>query len=318
MPAHRLGAVVHEPVVEALVVAVVEALLLERPLEVPVGLGHEDEVGMAALDRRDHRRPVVVCRPRARRARPRCARRCRSSSASPCRSGRRRTASAIELERLDHGRRAGRARTRSAARRPARPGSTGRGRSRGRRRRRARTTPGRARGRRRSPRTKYSGCAAVHGWSGATWFGTKSRISPSPRSASAARAAARPAGPPRCGVDRVVADAVRRADDVRRREVGQRAPEALDAGPRSRSAIAIPAGLRSQTPISQTASKPSAAIASHSPPGTSARSTRLPSRRLQLVEPDPGVDLVDERMCDGATASTGYERPSCGRLTRNG
>ena len=44
--AHRLGALVHEPVVEALVVAVVEALLLERVLEVPVGLGQEDEVGV--------------------------------------------------------------------------------------------------------------------------------------------------------------------------------------------------------------------------------------------------------------------------------
>ena len=39
-----------EPVVEALVVAVVEALLLERPLEVPVRLGDEDEAGMARLD----------------------------------------------------------------------------------------------------------------------------------------------------------------------------------------------------------------------------------------------------------------------------
>ena len=57
---HLFGALVHEPVVEALVVAVVEALLLERLLQVPVGLGDEDEVGVAALDGRDHRRPVVV------------------------------------------------------------------------------------------------------------------------------------------------------------------------------------------------------------------------------------------------------------------
>ena len=46
------------------------------------------------------------------------------------------------------------------------------------------------------------------------------------------------------------------------------------------SAIAFPAGLRSQTPISQTASNPSEAIASHSDSGTPARSTGLPSRRL--------------------------------------
>ncbi len=38
----------------------------------------------------------------------------------------------------------------------------------------------------------------------------------------------------------------------------------LSTRPSFSSAIAIPAGLRSQTPISQTASKPSAAIASHS------------------------------------------------------
>ena len=49
VPAHRLRALVHEPVVQALVVAVVEALLLERVLEVPVGLGHEDEVGATRL-----------------------------------------------------------------------------------------------------------------------------------------------------------------------------------------------------------------------------------------------------------------------------
>src|ERR1700761_4655035 len=41
-------------------------------------------------------------------------------------------------------------------------------------------------------------------------------------------------------------------------------------------AIAIPAGLRSQTPINQTASKPSLAIASHSPSGTERRSIDAP------------------------------------------
>ena len=41
VPAHRLGGLVDEPVVEPLVVAVVEALLLERPLHVPVRLGDE-------------------------------------------------------------------------------------------------------------------------------------------------------------------------------------------------------------------------------------------------------------------------------------
>ena len=54
----------------------------------------------------------------------------------------------------------------------------------------------------------------------------------------------------------------------------------LSTRPAFSSAIAIPAGLRSQTPISQTASKPSAATASHSRPGTLARSIAAPSRRL--------------------------------------
>jgi len=44
------------------------------------------------------------------------------------------------------------------------------------------------------------------------------------------------------------------------------------------SAIPIPAGLRSQTPISQTASNPSAAIASHSAAGTPASPIFFPTR----------------------------------------
>ena len=63
----------------------------------------------------------------------------------------------------------------------------------------------------------------------------------------------------------------------RRGEVRQRALEALDAAPRSRSAISIPAGLRSQTPISQTASNPSAAIASHSLAGHVGETDLAPS-----------------------------------------
>ena len=41
--AHRAGVALHQPVVEPLVVGVVEALLLEGPLEVPVDLGEEQE-----------------------------------------------------------------------------------------------------------------------------------------------------------------------------------------------------------------------------------------------------------------------------------
>ncbi len=48
---YLLGVLVHQPVVEALVVAEVEALLLELPLQVPVGLGDEPEgrVGLREL-----------------------------------------------------------------------------------------------------------------------------------------------------------------------------------------------------------------------------------------------------------------------------
>ena len=43
VPANLRRRSVHQPVVETLVVAVVEALLLQLPLQVPVGLGDEDE-----------------------------------------------------------------------------------------------------------------------------------------------------------------------------------------------------------------------------------------------------------------------------------
>ena len=60
---HVLGSPVFHPVVEFLVVAEVEALLLQLPLQVPVGLGDELELRPLRLDRRDERRPVVVGRP---------------------------------------------------------------------------------------------------------------------------------------------------------------------------------------------------------------------------------------------------------------
>ncbi len=43
-----IGGAVLEAVVEPLVVAVVEALLLQGPLQVPVGLGDEQESGVGA------------------------------------------------------------------------------------------------------------------------------------------------------------------------------------------------------------------------------------------------------------------------------
>ena len=161
-----------------------------------------------------------------------------------------------------------------------------------------RTTPGRARGRRRCRGRSTPGASAVHGWSGATWFGTKSRISPSaalaraPRAPRRARPARRGARRPR---SRGCSTASRRRPRSRSRAA--RAGSSRRA-PSFSSAIAIPAGLRSQTPISQTASKPSAAIASHSRAGHLARPTVAPVPPAQLVEPDPGVDLVDEGVLD--------------------
>ncbi len=131
-----------------------------------------------------------------RRGRPRCGRTRRSAGASPCRSGRRRTGrGSPTASRSPPGE--GPARTRRAAPRRPRRGSTDPDRRPAPRRRRARTSAGRAQGRPRSRPRRSRDAPTVHGWSGATWFGTKSRISPSPRAARARRAAARPSGPPR-------------------------------------------------------------------------------------------------------------------------
>ena len=54
-----LGVALLQPVVEPLVVAVVEALLLQGPLQVPVGLGEKAELGPAGLDGRNECLPVV-------------------------------------------------------------------------------------------------------------------------------------------------------------------------------------------------------------------------------------------------------------------
>ena len=57
MLAHRPGMAVAEAVVEPLVVGVIEALLLERPFQVPVDLGHEEEAGNALAHALGRRRP---------------------------------------------------------------------------------------------------------------------------------------------------------------------------------------------------------------------------------------------------------------------
>ena len=80
-------------------------------------------------------------------------------------------------------------------------------------------------------------------------------------------------------VDLVVADAVRRPDDVLGSVVGQHGLEALDQLLLF-SAIADPAGLRAHTPISHTASKPASASAAHRSSGTVDRSIDRPASTL--------------------------------------
>ena len=57
---HALGVAVLHPIVELLVVTVVESLLLERPFQIPIGLGQEPELRVARPHCRDKRRPIVL------------------------------------------------------------------------------------------------------------------------------------------------------------------------------------------------------------------------------------------------------------------
>src|SRR6201987_4543121 len=52
-----------QTIIESFVVAEVESLLLQHPLQVPVGLGNEEEVRMRSLDGGDHVAPVLGWRP---------------------------------------------------------------------------------------------------------------------------------------------------------------------------------------------------------------------------------------------------------------
>src|SRR5580704_7101203 len=63
MKPNPLCIVMLQAIIEPLVVAEVEPLLLQLPLQVPVSLGNEAEVWMRSLDGRDHVTPVLGCRP---------------------------------------------------------------------------------------------------------------------------------------------------------------------------------------------------------------------------------------------------------------
>ena len=109
------------------------------------------------------------------------------------------------------------------------------------RRRPRRTRPGRARGRPRSRGRSTRGALRSRGGRARRGSGRSRGSARCPRSASALRAAARPSGPPRCGGDGVVADAVGRADDV-----GGRRSRAARARKLSRSAVVLRARSRSR------------------------------------------------------------------------
>ena len=97
-------------------------------------------------------------------------------------------------------------------------------------------------------------------------------------------------------VDDVAADAVRRADDVVRCRSGRAARNEDAAAPGCPGRRARPAGLRSHTPISQTASTPAGATASQASAGTWSSRRTGGARRRQVAQPRPGVDLVDHRL----------------------
>ena len=234
---------------------------------------------MGRLDAADERRPELRRRAPARRARPTCARRPRWSSASPCRSAARRTAPPMSISvSATASRRAGGERVELHHVRPRRevrvaaPGEDAG-------RRCAGTPPDAARA---PPPCRPAGTRAAtpstdgrarRGWG-------RSRGSARGRGRRARRARRRaPSRPAEALVDDVVAHAVGRADHVLGAQVGQRGAVGRVEPRVGRARSRARPGCARQTPISQTASTGSAAIASHSAPGTSSSSSGRPRSR---------------------------------------
>ena len=71
MEADVLCIAVFQPVVEPLVIAEIESLLLEFPLQVPICFGNKEEAGMLFLYCRYHIRPIFSRESRASAASPR-------------------------------------------------------------------------------------------------------------------------------------------------------------------------------------------------------------------------------------------------------
>ena len=222
MATNPVGVAVREAVVEALVVAVVEALLLECPLEIPVGLGDEDEVRMVAPHRANHGGPVVGVRLRA-CARPTCARSVAhhqhghvAANAVALRGDR--------LQGLDRGRplirregiqlhdvRPGREERVAAPGQDRLPGPHVRG--------------GIAREVVLAPAHEVLGVRLDPRVVGRNVVGHEVEDQRHPALCERGSCSREAGGAAQVRVDRVAPDAVRRADDVIRAEVGQRAPE---------------------------------------------------------------------------------------------
>ncbi|MCG3776006.1 MAG: hypothetical protein JW395_2855 [Nitrospira sp.] len=69
--AHALGRAMLQSIIEPLVVAVIEPLLLQLPFLVPVGLSDEEDIGVSLPHPMDHLRPVFVLRSRPATVTPR-------------------------------------------------------------------------------------------------------------------------------------------------------------------------------------------------------------------------------------------------------
>ena len=261
---------------------------------------------MAAPDGRDHARPVVLGRPRPGALAP------RPLEDVVHHQHRHVAADAVALrgdraERLhDRGPQLGRERVQLDDVRPGREVRVAAVREDA-RRRRARTTPDRARGPRRSPRTKYSGCVGRPRMVGrdVVRHEVEDQAEPALRERRARRG--EPVRPAQLRVDHVAADAVRRADHVlASRSRAARAGRTRPA-PRSRARSRPRPGCAPRRP----SARPRRSRARRSRPTRARERRRGRPRSLaaaQLIEPDPRVELVDERM--SAHARGRYRPPN--------
>ncbi len=229
-------------------------------------------------------------------ARPRCGRRRRSSSSIAMSQRTPSHWSAIALRVLDHGGPQLRVRTHSAGRRRARPGSTGRARW---------PAPGPPTRDERSrvllqvllgACDEQLGSVVSQGWSGATWLGTKSRIRADPRAASAVARSGQALRAAQVVVDDVVADAVRRADDVRGCQSGSAAAKLGRQVAGSTGRWRCRPGCVATRPSTRRRRIPASAIPSQYRSGTAEVDAAALVPAQFASSHGHGVDLVDQRV----------------------